>query len=135
MHLYQRTVAGIVLAAIACSALFVGCDTGIVTNPKDIVFPDSGVSYTRSVSPLFDLSCAFAGCHDDQTKAGGMTLKSYIGALERPGVIVPFDSSGSVMIQILRAGLPHSAYPINQLVNENHRRGIAIWIQEGARNN
>ena len=46
----ERWGAGVILVVFGV----LGCDTG-ATEPQDIVFPDSGVSYSRHVQPLFDL--------------------------------------------------------------------------------
>ncbi len=37
-------------------------------------------TYGKTVKPILDASCAFAGCHDTQTKAEGIILDTYEGA-------------------------------------------------------
>jgi hypothetical protein len=120
---------------MTCAVAFSACDEGIVTDPRQIVMPDSDVSYNRDIQPVFDLSCALSGCHDDATRAGALSLRSYSDLLARPGIIHPGDSTESVLRKIMRGILPHSAYPISELLTQNHIRGIAVWIQEGASNN
>lgn len=44
-----------------------GCDT-------------MGMTYTTNIKPIFDQSCALAGCHDASTKSSGWDLSSYSGA-------------------------------------------------------
>lgn len=110
-----------------------GCEN-TVTNPQTIVFPDSDVSYSQDIQPLFDLGCAVSGCHDGYTQAGNLRLTSYADLFQNPGIIHPNDSSGSKLVQVLRGRLPHPR--IDELPpTENQIRGIAIWIQEGASNN
>jgi hypothetical protein len=111
------------------------CDEGIVTDPRQIVMPDSNVSYNRDIQPVFDLSCALSGCHDDATRAGALSLRSYSDVLARTGIVHPGDSTESVLRKIIRGILPHTAYPIGALLTQNHMKGIAVWIQEGASNN
>lgn len=129
----SRTSTCLFLALMLATAL-ISCDTGAITNPEQIVFPDTNVSYSRQVQPLFDLSCAFSGCHDEYSKAGGLGLRSYSDVIIRPGVVVPGNSKQSKLYQIVRGLLPHS-YPLTGLINENQKVGIAVWIDEGASNN
>jgi hypothetical protein len=129
-HLFIPALAFMVAVVLSLPS----CDKGTITDPQDIVFPDSGVSYHHDVQPLFDLSCAFSGCHDEYSRAGGLSLRSYSDVISRTGLVLPGDSTGSVLRQIVRGVLPHT-YPITALVNENQIHGIAVWIQEGAHNN
>jgi hypothetical protein len=115
-------------------AALASCSNNTITNSNDIVFPDSGVSYRADVQPLFDLSCSFSGCHDEYSRAGGLSLRSYSDLITRAGLVSPGDSLRSTLRQIIRSELPHS-YPMSQITNENQRKGIAVWIQEGAHNN
>jgi hypothetical protein len=123
------------MIALATCAAFSSCDEGFVTNPDQIIMPDSEVSFNRHIQPVFDLSCALSGCHDEFTQAGGLSLRSYSDVLASPGLVSPGDSTASVLRQVVRGVLPHIAYPMNELLTENHKKGIAIWIQEGASNN
>jgi hypothetical protein len=124
-----------VVAAVGISMAFAACDEGVVTDPRQIVMPESDVSYNRDIQPVFDLSCALSGCHDDATRAGGLSLRSYSDLLARPGIIHPGDSTESVLRKIIRGIFPHPAYPISALLTQNHMKGIAVWIEEGASNN
>ncbi len=125
------------LPALVAAALMTlsGCSDGVVTNPNDIVFPTSGVSYAHDVQPLFDLSCALSGCHDSYTRAGSLSLESYFDLFERPGLVVPGDSLRSLLVQVIAGRQIHAAYPISRLVTPNQQRGVATWVQEGASNN
>lgn len=127
-----------VLSATACvlaaALIAAACETGI-TNPQDVVFPESDVSYGRHVKPLLDLGCAFSGCHNDIDRAGGVNFTSYIDLFSMPGLVRPGDSTGSVLWQTLTRQLPHFAADIGKLVSAKQAHGVAVWIQEGASNN
>jgi hypothetical protein len=112
---------------------FGACDSG-TTNADDIVFPSSSVSYAQHVQPLFNLRCSTFGCHDDQTRAGNLRLTSYIALTERPGIVVPGNSTSSLLIQRIDGRLPH---PVNIpiIINQNQLDGMKKWIDEGAKNN
>ncbi len=111
-----------------------GCDTETITRPQDIVFPDSGISFQRHVLPFFQLTCTYAGCHDEQTKAGDIALTSYFHLWEKPGLVIPGDPDRSLLVQVLEGQLPHP--PAFQAhITQNHIRGIRQWIKEGAKDN
>lgn len=113
--------------------LFSACSSGI-SEPQDIVFPESDVSYRLHVQPLFDISCGFSGCHDGVTRAGNLALRSYFDLLDRPGMVRPGDSTHSLLVQVISQRQPHTA-PISRLILPEQARGIAVWVQEGASNN
>ncbi|MBF8247968.1 MAG: hypothetical protein HW374_768, partial [Bacteroidetes bacterium] len=54
--------------------------------PINVVFPDSNVSYSQHVEPLFQQGCAFGQCHGSAS-AGGLNLESpsYSKLIGRPG--------------------------------------------------
>lgn len=110
------------------------CDDGGTTPGDEIVFPDKEVSYSAHVQPFFNLRCANYGCHEDQTRAGNISLTSYVAMTERPGIIIPNDPESSLLLQKIDGRLPH---PINVpiIINTNQLTGIRTWIAEGAKNN
>lgn len=119
----------------ASTLTMIGCvDNGVITDPLDIVFPESNVSYSQHVQPLFDLSCATSGCHDGFTQAGGLRLETYADLFQKPGMVRPNDSTRSTLRLALR-GVTVLHPRIEPLLSENQVRGVAIWIQEGASNN
>ena len=127
----RKIVAASLLIAGLLSAA--GCDTG-ATEPEDIIFPASEVSYGRHVRPLFDLGCNFSGCHNGIDRAGRLSLESYIDLFERPGLVLPNDSAKSLLVQVIGSRQPHT-YPINEIITPDQARGVAVWIEEGASNN
>jgi hypothetical protein len=126
------TSTGFLAAALLLS--LAACDDSGTRPGDEIIFPDKDVSYMAHVQPFFDLRCANYGCHEDQTRAGSISLTSYVAMTERPGIIIPGDPESSLLLQKIDGRLPH---PINVpiLINSNQLAGIRQWIVEGAKNN
>lgn len=122
---------------VLASLLLVGagaCKDSTTTPGDEIVFPEKNVSYMQSVQPYFDMRCAVSGCHDDGTRAGNLSLTSYVNTTARPGIVVPFNATASLLMQKIDGRLPHPAnVPI--IINQNQLDGIETWINEGAKNN
>lgn len=123
---------------LAIAALFVlcACSSNMITQPQDVVFPDSNVRFRGHVLPFLTVTCANGGCHSDITAAAGIRLTSYSSIMfDRPNLIVPSRPNESVIIQILDGILPHPFGNIQQRVTANHIRGMRQWVTEGALNN
>ncbi len=123
------------LVAVGISLVLGGCGSDMITDPSQVVFPESNVSFGRHVLPVLELGCTDSGCHNEFDRAGNVSLKSYFDLFSRPGLVRPGDSTTSVLAQIVGGRLPHFEAPIARILNANQRRGIQIWIQEGASNN
>lgn len=135
---YRQKYSFIALPGITCILLLShsGCgDVSDPISPSDVVFPESNVSYARHVQPLFNTTCALAGCHDDATRQSNLSLTSYQNATARAGIIVPGNAEGSVLVQRIEGRLG-SRMPLNRApLSSNQINGIKKWINEGARNN
>ena len=135
----QRRVVGLaatfLLVVVPLLSLFSSCGKNSnPTTPSDIVFPASNISYAQSVQPLFLQKCAFVGCHDDQSMAGGLSLTSYVALTAHPGIVVPGNSNNSILAQKIDGRDPHLD-PIPITLTSNQITGIKKWIDEGAKNN
>lgn len=115
--------------------LFCSCSETIGTNSKDIIFPEKNVSFQQHVYPFLKLNCSYAGCHSDETAAGGVVLTSYITLFQSPGMIIIGDPDKSRLVQVIEGKLPHFTYFYRGNITENHKKGIRQWILEGALNN
>jgi len=112
------------------------CSGTTITQPQDVVFPDSNVRFRGHVLPFLTVTCANGGCHSDITAAAGIRLTSYSSIMfDRPNLIVPSRPNESVIIQILEGVLPHPFGNLQQRVTANHVRGMRQWVTEGALNN
>jgi hypothetical protein len=135
MKHYWRVVAiAAVLAAagLHCKDNVSGGDLG---SPSDVVFPLSNVSYAQHVQPLFNQTCAIAGCHDDGQSLQ-VRLTSYGNVFfAQPQVIVEGSPESSVLVLRIEGRLGQRM-PLNRNpLNQNQINGIRAWIAEGARNN
>ncbi|HOV92297.1 MAG TPA: hypothetical protein PLC04_04360 [Candidatus Kapabacteria bacterium] len=110
-----------------------GCsESSIYSNGENIVFPDSNVKFTAQVLPFLRYNCAYAGCHSGFSKAGGVVLDDYFEIMQYPGLIIPGNPDGSILVQILENRLPHLTYFYRGSITDNHIRGVRQWIKEGA---
>src|SRR5688572_28877125 len=76
------------VTCVCCLYATTAC-TG-VTDPQEITFPDSSVSYVRHMQPFLNLSCANGGCHDKTSPPGGIDLTDYTGLMfSRANLAVP----------------------------------------------
>jgi hypothetical protein len=107
------------------------------TGPKEeIVFPDSNVSFSQHVGPLFQQKCAVGLCHSGNNPADNLNLEypgSYFVLMSRPGLIVPNDGIHSELVLHLKGVL--SLMPPTGKLNDNQINGVKRWIDEGANNN
>ena len=64
-------IIGLVFSVIGCD------DTLTVQNVDDKVIPDSNVSFAEHIYPVFQVKCAFSGCHASPNPAYGIDLSTY----------------------------------------------------------
>jgi hypothetical protein len=120
------------ISLLAVGVILTSCEQSMqYRSPKDIVFPDSNVRYSRHVEPFLRLTCAFTGCHSSTDR---IPLDSYIALFQTPGLVIVGRPEQSRLTQVLNGQLAHP--PVFQdRITDNHRRGVAQWIREGALNN
>lgn len=104
--------------------------------PPDVVFPDSNVSYSAHVQPLFNQGCTFTGgCHGGEDPAAALSLESYQRLTDRLGIVVPGSPDESIL-QMRIEGTLTPRMPLNRpVLTDNQINGIRRWILEGAVNN
>ncbi len=114
--------------------LLVSCEdtsTNTITDINKIVFPDSNISYNRTIQPLFNIGCATDGCHDVKTKASNLDLSTYQGIQQRfYDVVIVRDTSKSRLIWYIDGRLVSAQW--HRPLNPNQIRGFKKWIMEGA---
>ncbi|HOK15204.1 MAG TPA: hypothetical protein PK007_09835 [Candidatus Kapabacteria bacterium] len=115
--------------------IFYACTETIGTNSKDIIFPEENVSFQFHVYPFLKLNCSYAGCHSDESAAGGIILTSYSTLFASPGMIIIGEPDKSRLIQIIENKLPHFTLFYRGNITENNKKGMRTWILEGAKNN
>ncbi len=131
MRVISYILISFIITIIICS-----CDNQPIVNDKDIVFPDSNVSYQNHVQPFMMLKCAYRGCHSSEDRAGGRDMTTWFALFETEnvGLVIPYNPEQSRFVQILKASPPHQGYFTFQkgYFSENHINGIITWINEGA---
>lgn len=123
------------VSGIICAS----CEDDLIgLRPSDVVFPDSGVSYSQHVDALFQQSCASSQCHGGGEPAADLNLEfpSYRAVIDhRPRLVLSGDGENSLLILRL-TGAVGKRMPLGlQPLNENQIAGIRRWIDEGALNN
>jgi hypothetical protein len=123
------------ILCIFAAALFLpACEdssTNTVNDINKIVFPDSKISYYKTIQPLFNIGCAVTGCHDVQTKASSLDLSDYVGIKQRfYDVMIVRDTVASRLIWYIDGRLVSAQW--HRPLNVNQIRGFKHWIMEGA---
>ena len=98
-------------------------------------FPTGNVSYQTHVQPLFNQTCALAGCHDDgQNDRVRLTSHGNV-FFANPAVLVEGVPDQSLLVLRIE-GRMGQRMPVNRNpLNQNQINGIRTWVAEGARNN
>lgn len=116
------------------------CDDTITGDELDkIVIPDKDVSYREYINPVLQAKCAVSGCHDNQTKAGGLDVTTYSALMADPLIVFPGEPQNSKLVWAIEGvsgteRMPPLSAPVYPL-NSNQMQGIRTWIKEGAKNN
>ncbi|HLP16888.1 MAG TPA: c-type cytochrome domain-containing protein, partial [Bacteroidota bacterium] len=115
-------------------ALLSSCkDDNTVNNLNDIVFPDSNISYDRTIQPLFNIACTYSGCHDTKTMAGNLDLTTFSGIRQRYfDVVIPRDTTLSHLVWRIDGKYGLTPMPPTRALTLNQRQGLKKWILEGA---
>jgi hypothetical protein len=135
----MRIVSAIIVAStVILSIMLSSCKNTINMPIGDIVFPASGVSYSRQVQPLLNLGCNYSGCHDDGTRSANLCLTNYIDATTDVAGVVNFNGdTNCILIETISGRLPTEFMPPPPAasLNQNQIHGLATWIKEGAKDN
>jgi len=117
-------------------AMFISCEDTTANSISDIdkiIFPESNISYYRTIQPLFNIGCAIDGCHDVKTKAANLDLSDYLGLKQRfYDVVIVRDTSKSRLIWSIEGQLGTAPMPPQRSLTTNQIRGFKKWIMEGA---
>ena len=102
-----------------------------VSDIEKIVFPESKISYYRTIQPLFNIGCAVTECHDVKSKASNLDLSDYIGIKQRfYDVVRVRDTVNSRLVWYVDGRLISSQF--HRPLNTNQIKGFKKWIMEGA---
>lgn len=119
---------------------FQSCDdTLTVENVDDKDIPASNVSFADHIYPVFQVKCAFSGCHAQPNPADGIDLSTWLGVTADPNIVFPGEPDLSRLVWTIDPGfsgvskMPPSG--IARSVTPDQLEGIRKWIDEGALDN
>lgn len=133
----MKQIINILLLVFTLIILYPGCDDTIVNNDIDqIDIPDSDVSYSKHIAPVFNVKCV--PCHNSSTAEGGLDLSVWTKFVDGYHV-VPSSPETSVLVWSIdpKYGyelMPPVGTPYEPLTPDQVQ-GVITWIEEGAENN
>ena len=127
----------IILITLTTLILFYRCDDTITGSDIDNrIIPDSNVSYSKDIAPIFLVKCN--SCHGNGRTDGGVDLSNYSGVIN-PAILVPYASDTSLLVWTVERRPGFAAMPPLEsgkgFFTSNQIRGLKTWIDEGAKNN
>ena len=108
------------------------------TYTSDIVFPDSLISFTKHVEPLFRQTCVSSQCHGGSQPAANLTLEydAWHSLIDyQPKIVIPSHGSTSPLVMYLDGRLSPQMPFRNKPLTTNQIDGVRKWIDEGAQAN
>lgn len=118
------------ILAIFILAILSGC----YYDKADQLYPDSAtcdttqVTYSVTIKGIMSNSCAYTGCHDEATIAGGRILSNYQG--------VQSIAQNGLLEGVIRHSSGYVAMPPNlPMLSSCDINKIMAWVHQGALNN
>ncbi len=123
--------AALILALFSCSQSSTDPDN------NGFNFPDSNLSYSLHIRPIFLTDCSSGGnCHQTTVQAGGLDLETLSPTFisNSPNVIVPTSAQASLLYQLLFVDVGNiRRMPLDRGRLEDPKiNAIGKWIDEGA---
>ena len=122
---------------VSSTIIYFGCDDTITVQDVDNrEIPDSNVSCSKDIAPIFELKCV--SCHGTGSLEGGVDLTTWAGVVD-PRIVIPEESDTSPLVWTIeqRPGfpiMPPRDSPFLPLTSKQIQ-GVKTWIDEGAKNN
>lgn len=135
----NKIIKQIILAASSVF-IFISCDdTLTVQNVDDRNIPLTNVSFSQDIYPIFQVKCAFSGCHASPNAADGIDLSTWANVTANPNIVFPGEPDLSRLVWAIegRAGIspmPPVGYA-KPVTTDKQLPGIKTWIREGALDN
>jgi len=105
-------------------------------NPGNITYPDSMLSYTQHIRPIFLDNCVQGNCHGG-FRAGRLDLETDPPNFQSNSglVVIPFSKTNSLLYILLfvsDSGIPRM--PLDRISGllDAEKTAIGTWIDEGA---
>ncbi|MFA3781680.1 c-type cytochrome domain-containing protein [Melioribacteraceae bacterium 4301-Me] len=117
--------------------LLTECDDSTnITQIDDVIIPSANVSYAKYIQPVFNAKCNYSGCHDDGTKAGGLSLTTWANTTSDYLVVAPGFPDNSKLVWAIKGQSTSPMPPVGYYpLTKNQIDGIVTWIKEGAKKN
>lgn len=129
----------IIFFAAAGFLFYTGCKdsvTGFQIDERDKDIPETNVSFRTHIQPVLEFKCNNSGCHNDESRAGSLSLTSYANVTSDLSVVFPGEPQNSLLVQSIQPG---AAFPMPPLgyppLTPKQIQAITTWIDEGAPNN
>ncbi len=122
---------------ITSAFIYIGCDDTITVQDVDNrEIPDSNVSFSKDIAPIFELKCV--SCHGNGGLDAGLDLTVWSRFVDGR-IVVPFEPGNSILVWTIEptAGfppMPPVGSPFFPLTLQQIQ-GVKTWIDEGAKNN
>jgi hypothetical protein len=118
---------------------FISCDdTLTVQTVDDRKIPLTNVSFSQDIYPIFQVKCAFSGCHISPNPADGIDLSTWANVTANPNIVFPGEPDLSILVWSIenRPGIsPMPVVGYSRPVTAVQLQGIRTWIDEGALDN
>ncbi len=136
----KKIISLLVFVSFASVMFYAGCkDTisGLEIDKRPI--PTSNVSYSANLQPVLNVKCATSGCHDDISRAGGISFTTWANTTADPNVVFPGKPENSSLVWAIEGNpavspMPPPGYP-SYVFTSAQIQGVKTWIKEGAKNN
>ncbi|GAB4379839.1 MAG: hypothetical protein Kow0042_29620 [Calditrichia bacterium] len=125
-----------IIVGLICGITFFQCNKKS-TSPEEDIYPDSLLSYSQHILPIFEDHCAISGCHAPPNPQKGLDLSRSSPNIYNSNsrqVIFPNDAENSPLYLVLIGQdlvSPPMPYQRGSL-SEAKIRAIKTWINEGA---
>ena len=121
---------------ISSAFIYIGCDDTITVQDVDNrEIPDSNVSFSKDIAPIFELKCV--SCHGNGRLDAGLDL-TVVSHFVDGRIVVPTEPDNSVLVWTIEwlPGFPAMPPPSFSIpLTAVQIKGVKTWIDEGAKNN
>lgn len=116
------------------------CSKKLPTQPDDNTPPDSNVTYSATIQPIFNARCV--SCHSASTPLSGVNLATYAATMASRGtqynalIVLPNNADDSALYdKLLSSPRFGSRMPQGGSLTSQQIANIRAWISAGAPNN
>ena len=117
------------------SWVIISCDdTQTIEDIDKKPIPASNVSFSQHIYPVLNVKCNNSGCHNDESRAGGVSLTSWSNVTD-PNIVVKGDPSTSKLVWSIdripgAKWMPPNGYPP---LTPNNELELKLGLQRGVK--